>query len=123
MQENSNDISNPIPNSENKNITPDSGQNQDLNENICKNLEVLNDNSNQDLNNDLDQDSSIGSTFTNAQKWWLSILLGFVFAIISSPLAYYLTSTITTSLGGLSMIEGHTLPEILYVPNLVGLAI
>lgn len=53
---------------------------------------------------------------TSAQKWWASVLLGFIFTIISSPLAYYITSTVTTSLGGISLIDGTG-------PNLAGLLI
>lgn len=34
---------------------------------------------------------------TSGQKWWASVLLGFVFALISSPPAYYLTSSITNT--------------------------
>lgn len=53
---------------------------------------------------------------TNGQKWWAALLLGFVFAIVSSPAAYYATSYVTTSLGGISLTVGPG-------PNLVGLLI
>lgn len=53
---------------------------------------------------------------TSGQKWWAAVLLGFVFALISSPAAYYVTSQVTTSLGGISLIDGKG-------PNFVGLLI
>ncbi len=43
---------------------------------------------------------------TSGQKWWTAIILGFIFAFISSPAAYYATSTVSTSLGGMSMVNG-----------------
>lgn len=43
---------------------------------------------------------------TSSQKWWVSILLGFIFALLSSPAAYYITSKVTTSLGGAALISG-----------------
>lgn len=42
---------------------------------------------------------------TSCQKWWASILLGIVFMLISSPIAYYASSKVTTSLGGLPLVE------------------
>jgi len=53
---------------------------------------------------------------TSSQKWWAAVVLGFIFALISSPAAYYVSSTITTSLGGISTIDGTG-------PNFVGLVI
>ena len=53
---------------------------------------------------------------TNGQKWWAAVLLGFLFALISSPAAYYVTSKITTSLGGITLMDGSG-------PNFVGLSI
>ena len=52
----------------------------------------------------------------NEEKWWIAILLGFIFAIVSSPAAYYITSYIITSLGGISLIYGPG-------PNFAGLLI
>jgi hypothetical protein len=43
---------------------------------------------------------------TSGQKWWASIVLGFIFALVSSPAAYYATSKITMSLGGASLTNG-----------------
>ena len=43
---------------------------------------------------------------TSGQKWWAAVLLGFIFAIISSPAAYMITSKATTSLGGAALTEG-----------------
>lgn len=34
---------------------------------------------------------------TSGQKWWASIILGLIFAIISSPPAYSLTSKLTSN--------------------------
>ena len=34
---------------------------------------------------------------TSGQKWWAAVLLGFIFALISSPAAYYVSSKVTTS--------------------------
>ena len=53
---------------------------------------------------------------TSGQKWWAAVVLGFVFALVSSPVAYYMTSTVTTSLGGISLAEGPG-------PNFVGLLV
>lgn len=53
---------------------------------------------------------------TTGQKWCAAVLLGFVFALISSPVAYYATSKVTTSLGGIPLTEGAG-------PNFVGLLI
>jgi len=55
-------------------------------------------------------------TPSSGQKWWASILLGFIFAIISSPAAYFITSTVTTTLDGLPLMYGPG-------PSLVGLLI
>lgn len=51
---------------------------------------------------------------TSGQKWWAAVLLGFIFALISSPAAYYVSTKVTTSLGGISTMEGPG-------PNFVGL--
>lgn len=51
---------------------------------------------------------------TSGQKWWASILLGIVFALVSSPAAYYLTSTASTKLDGVALYNGRG-------PNLAGL--
>lgn len=53
---------------------------------------------------------------TSGQKWWAAVILGFVFALVSSPAAYYVSSKITTSLGGISTIDGNG-------PNFVGLLV
>lgn len=53
---------------------------------------------------------------TSGQKWWASVLLGFIFALISSPAAYYVTSKITTSLGGIALADGPG-------PNFAGLLV
>lgn len=53
---------------------------------------------------------------TSEQKWWAAIVIGFIFAIISSPLAYYATSKLTTTLGGLPLTDGPG-------PTLVGLLV
>jgi hypothetical protein len=43
---------------------------------------------------------------TSGQKWWAAVLLAFVAAIIYSPAAYAITSTVTTSLGGIPLAYG-----------------
>ena len=40
---------------------------------------------------------------TSGQKWWAAVICGFVFALISSPAAYYATSMVSTSLGGIPL--------------------
>lgn len=40
---------------------------------------------------------------TSGQKWWAAIILGVLFALISSPPAYAITSKITTTLGGMPL--------------------
>ena len=39
-------------------------------------------------------------------KWWVSVLIGVLFLILSSPLAYYVTSTLTTKLGARATSDG-----------------
>ena len=51
---------------------------------------------------------------TSGQKWWAAVLLGFVFGIISSPAAYYVTSSVSEYLGGGTLMVGPG-------PNFVGL--
>jgi hypothetical protein len=47
---------------------------------------------------------------TSGQKWWAAIILGFVFAFVSSIFFYSITNGIATSLGGLpTMCGGPTL--------------
>lgn len=53
---------------------------------------------------------------SSGQKWWASFILGFLFAIISSSAAYFVTSKITTSLGGLPLMYGPG-------PSFVGLLV
>lgn len=53
---------------------------------------------------------------TSGQKWWASLLVGFVFALISSPAAYYATSQLSMYLGGITLTEGKG-------PNFVGLLV
>lgn len=53
---------------------------------------------------------------TSGNKWCAAVLLGFIFALVSSPAAYYVSSKVTTSLGGISTMEGTG-------PNFVGLLI
>jgi hypothetical protein len=53
---------------------------------------------------------------TSGQKWWAAIILGIVFALISSPVAYSITSQVTESLSGVSSMHGKG-------PNLMGLII
>lgn len=53
---------------------------------------------------------------TSGQKWWAAVLLGLIFALISSPAAYYITSSVTTSLGGIPLMYGAG-------PNFAGLVV
>lgn len=56
---------------------------------------------------------------TSGQKWWASVLLGFIFALISSPAAYNITSLITKNTIGLSSENFQSF----YLPTLLGLII
>ena len=40
---------------------------------------------------------------TSGQKWWAAIILGVLFALLSSPPAYAITSAVSTSLGGMPL--------------------
>lgn len=53
---------------------------------------------------------------TSGEKWWASILLGFLFAIISCSASYLGTTKILSSLGGVKTINGTG-------PTLIGLII
>lgn len=53
---------------------------------------------------------------TSGQKWWAAVLLGFLFALISSPAAYNITSQVTSSTLGITLMDGAG-------PNFVGLLI
>ena len=44
----------------------------------------------------------------NAQKWFASILLGFVYFIVSSALMFKITNKIITSLGGMELMDGNS---------------
>lgn len=75
--------------------------------------QLLSDNIIEPMNNGSDDNNMVP---TSAQKWWASIVIGFIFGIISSPGAYYISSMITTSLGGIELTNGRG-------PNIVGLLI
>ena len=51
---------------------------------------------------------------TGGQKWWAAVILGFVFALLSSPPAYSITSKVTTKMANATTIDGNG-------PNLLGL--
>lgn len=53
---------------------------------------------------------------TDGQKWWAAVILGLLFALISSPVAYSITSQVTESISGMSSMQGKG-------PNLMGLII
>ena len=57
----------------------------------------------------IDEDSL---TPTSGQKWWAAIILGFVFALVSSPLAYSMTNSVVCYFGGFPMGRkgGPTVP-------------
>lgn len=65
---------------------------------------------------------------TSGQKWWAAVLLGFLFALISSPAAYNITSQVTSSTIGISLMDGPgpnnlSGSQAFYLPNFVGLLI
>lgn len=43
---------------------------------------------------------------TDGHKWWAAVICGFIFGLISSPPAYYVTSTLLTSAGGVTTMTG-----------------
>jgi hypothetical protein len=43
---------------------------------------------------------------TGGHKWWAAVILGFVFALLSSPPAYNLTSKVTNIVSGVNTMEG-----------------
>lgn len=43
---------------------------------------------------------------TSGQKWWAAVLLGLVFAIVSSPTAYNITSAASEAMGGTRVSYG-----------------
>jgi hypothetical protein len=49
------------------------------------------------------EDKPICTAPTSGQKWWAAIVLGLVFAIVSSPPAYAVTSAITTAVGAMPL--------------------
>jgi hypothetical protein len=73
-------------------------------------------------------DNSTNIFVTN--KWWASFLTGFVFAIVSSPASYFVTTTATEFFGGLGTSSGkganyaglllHTIIFILIVRLMLG---
>jgi len=52
---------------------------------------------------------------TSGQKWWAAIVLGLIFAIISSPPLYLVTTTLTEKAGGTSLSgrNGPTIPGLI----------
>lgn len=44
---------------------------------------------------------------TSGQKWWAAVILGFVFALVSSPTAYHVSSQVSVAAGGSALIEGN----------------
>lgn len=51
---------------------------------------------------------------TGGHKWWVAVLLGLVFALISSPVAYQATTMITDQIGFKTMIgKGPTVSGLL----------
>lgn len=43
---------------------------------------------------------------TGGQKWWAAVIVGFLFAIFSSPVAYQITTQITDPSMGIKTIQG-----------------
>ena len=50
--------------------------------------------------------NSVNSQVTSGQKWWAAVILGFIFFLISSPVAYNITSQITLSTVGTPLMYG-----------------
>ena len=48
----------------------------------------------------------VNSQVTSGQKWWAAVILGFIFFLISSPVAYNITSQITLSTVGTPLMYG-----------------
>jgi len=44
---------------------------------------------------------------TSGQKWWAAVILGFIFAIISSPASYYISSKATSTISNIKTIDGN----------------
>ena len=53
---------------------------------------------------------------TSGQKWWAAVILGFIFALLSSPVAYQITSNLISPIDGLKLIYGPG-------PTLLGLTL
>lgn len=53
---------------------------------------------------------------SNGQKWWAAVLIGLVFALISSPVAYILTSRVSRQFSDIALMIGPG-------PNFYGLLI
>lgn len=49
---------------------------------------------------------SVNSQITSGQKWWAAVILGFIFFLISSSVAYNITSQITVNTIGTVLIYG-----------------
>jgi hypothetical protein len=77
---------------------------------------ILNDSRITPSGNGSQSDMSLCTQPTSGQKWWAAVILGFIFVLVSSPVAYHITSTVTTSLGGLPLMEGPG-------PNVAGLLV
>lgn len=50
--------------------------------------------------------NDISNQVTSGQKWWAAVVLGFVFFIISSPVAYHITSQVTLNTIGSPLMYG-----------------
>lgn len=59
---------------------------------------------------------------TSAQKWWAAAILGLIFALISSPAAYAITSSTSSTFFGFTLTEDW-IYEFGSKPNLLGLMI
>jgi hypothetical protein len=53
---------------------------------------------------------------TSGHKWWASVILGLIFALISCPPAYQITSAVTNNVAGVNTMMGSG-------PTLLGLII
>lgn len=90
-----------------------SSKSDSLNDTTTKNQDVIEDTPTDPV---LVYEAPTNSTteqISSGQKWWAAILLGIIFLIVSSPLAYLGSSSLSVSLGGMPLANGG--------PNIPGL--
>jgi hypothetical protein len=68
---------------------------------------LLNDSRISSSGNGNESDKPFCTQPTGGQKWWAATLIGFVFAIISSPIAYEVSSYVTQNTVGFKTMYGE----------------